>query len=274
MSLTRLAVRIAAVQALRGSTLAEGRVYDSSTSPLDAVLQEQPLPFLMVTTDSHERAVTGLDLSHGDDGLDLVIETAIASRVVIPAIAPGDTEAVEITIPNTDAGLEFTLDLIEAQVARALTARDTAWSRVFCALVPRIVRRTSRRGASAENGLRFAARQIVLSCDPLADPTPGPEGEVARAGSAWALFFDTLEATPELAALSPIFRQEIIGGAATWDFIRRSMGISAETVDALGLAPLVLDDAGAEIVLVEADAVDEDGGTLILTEQAADEQGV
>lgn len=271
MSIIRLAVRIAAVHALRDATLAEGRVYDSSTTPLEATLREQPQPFLMVTTDAHERSVTERDLGHGEDTLELVIEAAIASRVTVQM--PDGSAVPSITIPNTDAGMELTLDLIEAQVGRALQYQGTEWSRVFGLLVPRITRRLSRRGASAEDGLRFAARQIVLTCDPLADPVPG---EALPPGGAWAAFLAAVEADADLAALAPVLRLHIEGAAApTWQGIAALLGSSMTTVDAIGLAPLVLSNAGAAVEVEQITAEPEGpGDDLVLTEAAADAQGV
>lgn len=254
MSLTRLAVRVAAVHALRGMTLAEDRVYDSSLTPLDTAIKEQPLPFLMVTTDMHEREVTGRDLSHGEDMLDLVIEVAIASRVTVRT---GDGEEDQIVIPNTDAGMEITLDLIEAQIASALTWHQTPWAGIFGALVPRIIKRSSRRGASAEDGNKFAARQIVLTCDPLADPITG---QPIPAGLAWDRFLTAVEGDEDLAPLAPVLRLHIEGAEVpTWEAIGRALAIPIETVDALGLAPAVLSDTGDPVVLTEI-VTDDQGG--------------
>jgi hypothetical protein len=269
MSLSRLAVRIAAVQALRDMTLAEGRVYDSSTTPLDAAIRAQPLPFLMVTTDMHDREITGRDLSHGDDTLDLVIEVAIASRVTVKT---GEGDEDQIVIPNTDAGMEITLDLIEAQIASALTWHKTEWAVVFAALVPRITKRQSRRGASAEDGNRFAARQIVISCDPLADPVTG---QPIPSGGAWDQFLTAVEADENLAPLSPVLRLHIEGAEVpTWEAIGRALAISPETVGALGLAPSVLSSAGDAVPLDEVVAAQDGADDLSLTDQAAEDQGV
>lgn len=269
MSLTRLAVRIAAVHALRDMTLAEGRVYDSSLTPLDAAIKEQPLPFLMVTTDMHDREVTGRDLSHGEDTLDLVIEVAIASRVTVKT---GEGEEDQIVIPNTDAGMELTLDLIEAQISSALTWHQTTWAGIFGALVPRIIKRSSRRGASAEDGNKFAARQIVLTCDPLADPITG---QPIPEGLAWDRFLTAIEGDADLAPLAPVLRLHIEGAVVpTWEAIGRSLAISPEVVDALGLAPAVLSDAGAAVQMDEVIAAQDGAEDIALTEQAADDQGV
>lgn len=247
MSLTRLAVRIAAIETLRGVTLAEGRVYDSSTTPLDAAIKQQPLPFIVVTTDTDEREITGKDLSNGDAQLELVIEVAIASRVTVRV--GDDQDEDQIVIPNTDEGLEITLDLIETQIVNALTHHRTPWANVFSALVPRMLRRLSRRGGSAEDGSRFAARQIVLTIAPIADPTVG---QPIPMGGSWAKFFAAIDADPDLSHLSPLLRFHIAGDEVpTWEQISRLMGISAETVAALGVAPIVINDDGSAPIVTE-----------------------
>ena len=177
MSLARLAMRIAAARALRGATLAEERVHDSAIAPIDQTIAEERQPILIVTTDDHEMEVTGRDLFHGDVSCDLVIEAAIAARVEVAG------EESVITIPHTDEGMELALDLMEHQVMAALTRERSDWSHVWMKLVPRISRRLSRRGASVEKGVRFAARQIVLTCDLIEAPT---DGATIAAGTAWA----------------------------------------------------------------------------------------
>ena len=164
MSLSRLAMRVAAARALKGATLAEARVFDSAVDPIDQTIAETRQPILIVTTDDHEVEVTGRDLGHGNISCDLVIEAAIASRVELNT-PDGDGGEVTIAIPHTDEGMELALDVMEHQVMAALTRERSDWSRVWMKLVPRVSRRLSRRGASVEKGVRFAARQIVLTCD-------------------------------------------------------------------------------------------------------------
>ena len=82
MSLTRLVMRLAAARALKDRTLAGARVFDSAVDPIDQTIAAQRLPLLVLTTDEHELDVTGRDLGSGTHRCDLVIELAIASRVV------------------------------------------------------------------------------------------------------------------------------------------------------------------------------------------------
>ena len=63
MSLTRLAMRLAAARALLDSTLAGDRVFDSAVDPIDQTIAEPRQPILVLTTDEHELAVTGETLA-------------------------------------------------------------------------------------------------------------------------------------------------------------------------------------------------------------------
>jgi len=163
MSLVRLGVRIAAVMAITDATFAEDRVYDSEILSIDTLVSKDPKPFITVTTDDDETDVTGRDLLSGNRSLDLVIECIFAGKL------DGET----VSIPETDAGMEITLDLMQRQVTRALSSEENVWSLDFKKLAVIITKMASRRGASAENGVRFAARQIVLTIDPMNDPDYG-----------------------------------------------------------------------------------------------------
>ena len=234
MSLARLATRIAAARALRGATLAENRVYDSAIAPIDQTIAEERQPILIVTTDDHEMEVTGRDLFHGNVSCDLVIEAAIAARVDVSA---GDDGEIAITIPHTDEGMELALDLMEHQVMAALIRERSPWSRVWMKLVPRISRRLSRRGASVEKGVRFAARQIVLTCDLIEAPS---DGAAIAAGTAWVDLLSVMEEDTDLAPISRMLRAEIEGSPlADWRRTANMLGIHLETADAIGLGPVL-----------------------------------
>ena len=233
MSLARLAMRIAAARALRGSTLAEGRVYDSAIASIDQTIAEERQPILIVTTDDHEMEVTGRDLFHGNVSCDLVIEAAIAARVEVPA---GDDGESMIAIPHTDEGMELALDIMEHQIMAALTRERSNWSRVWMKLVPRVSRRLSRRGASVEKGVRFAARQIVLTCDLIEAPS---DGAAIADGTAWADLLDVMASDADLAPIAAMLRSEIEGDPlADWRRAANMLGIHLKTADAIGLGPL------------------------------------
>jgi hypothetical protein len=265
MSLTRLVMRLAAARALLDRTLAGPRVFDSAVDPIDQTIAETRQPLIVVTTDEHALDVTGRDLNSGAHRCDLVIEIAIASRVEVPAT---DDEGGQITIaiPHTDEGMELTLDIMEHQVARALNRDDNAWSRVWMMLVPRITRSLSRRGASAENGVRFAARQLVLTCDLVDTPVAG--GTIAP-NSAWGEVLSLMEADPDLASIAGLLRAETEGTPlADWRRAAEALGIPLEVADQIGIGP-VMDLRGLDPQVATAVFVDDArvGGDMILAEE-------
>jgi len=261
MSLARLAMRVAAARAVKGVTLAEDRVFDSAIDPIDLTIAENRSPILIVMTDEHETLPVGRDLFHADVSCDLIIEAAIASRVEIEGEA-------SITIPHTDEGMELVLDMMEHQVIAALTRERSGWSRVWMKLVPRVKRRLSRRGASAEGGVRFAARQIVLSCDLIEAPT---DGAAIVAGSTWADVLAVMEADEALEPIADLLRLTIEGAeVAEWKRAANMLGIHQATANAIGLGP-VLDEgddpAEVEVMVVTGDI------SATLDDEAATEQG-
>ena len=240
MSLTRLAMRLAAARALLDRTLAGPRVFDSAVDPIDQTIAEQRQPLIVLTTDEHELDVTGRDLGSGNHRCELVIEIAIASRVEVPA-SDGDGGQITIAIPHTDEGMELTLDIMEHQVVRALNRDDNAWSRVWMMLVPRITRSLSRRGASAENGVRFAARQLVLSCDLVETPV---SGGAVTSNSAWGQLLTLMDADTALAGIASLLRAEIEGELTDeWHRAAEALGVPLEVVNQIGIGPVADLDA-------------------------------
>ena len=265
MSLSRLALRIITSRALRGATLADTRVFDSAVDPIDMqVGTGNRDPFLVVYTDDHTRQITGRDLFHGDDSADLVIEAAVAAAV---SLEGDDGESVDI--PPTDAGMEIILDLLGHQVLTALTGERTAWSSLFNRFVLSVEKVTSRRGASAESGVRFAARQITITCNVVADPIAGDD-----LSALWSDFLGAVAADPQIDNLELIIRHAITnGGPMTgWRAAGAALGLSDETTGEIGLVS-VTDESGDPVGLDEA-VLDGMGEELVVDEQALDDAGV
>jgi len=270
VSLTRLAMRLAASRALLNRTLAGARVFDSAVDPIDQTIADTRQPLIVLTTDEHEVEITGRALGSGNNRCELVIEMAIASRVEVPA-RDGEGEQITIAIPHTDEGMELTLDMMEHQIVSALNRDDNEWSRVWMKLVPRITRRLSRRGASAENGVRFAARQLVLACDLVDEPIPG---STTGAGTAWGDVLTAMDADAALAPIAGMLRAMIVDNALPeWEQTAQMLGIPLSVLDQLGDLP-VLDEDG-DPVLIDAVVMDEEGDreTVLEAEMAEAEDG-
>lgn len=192
MSLVALAMRLTLCQALSGKTLAGEAVYDSNVVDLDKLIEkDQTKLVITIATDEQEGTLDGFAYDLSDRRLDLVIEIAAAQGIRVEIEAQGDDppeEAVMAEIKPSDAGLEMTVDLIARQVMATMQGGDSWAADLFRTVALKPVKFTSKRGAGWEKGPRFAARQIVITYEPLAEPALGiaPYGCWARLAAALA----------------------------------------------------------------------------------------
>lgn len=229
MSLSRLAVRLAAVQSILNATLAGSRVFDSRIAPFDFMNAEDRKPLVIVLTDDDNSEIMGRDTVAGQRSLDLVIEIAVAKPVMM------EGGVTDIEIPDTDNGYELILDILEAQIEKALRVYPGTWPDIFRSLVSRYRNTVSRRTADQQKGIKFAARQIIYTIEPLADP---PADRAAETGSVWKRFVDALAATPDLAAVAPIFAAEMSAGTLLeWQKAQADLGLTDAEIRGIGLSP-------------------------------------
>jgi hypothetical protein len=235
MSIIRPILRMCAVAALRERTLAEGRVFDSDNTPLAEALIREPeeaKPYITVYTDEDTRpGVSGRDIYAAERNLSLVLEIGAASAVVTGKLG------VMLQIPATDAGLELSVDIVESQALAALVGDpESRWGELFRRMVLRIERVQGQRGGSAERGSRWAARQIILICDVIADAPPGvPQPAVVRD------FLAAARAAPSelgLAGAAEIIERALDPTVAlTWRQAQAWLGLTEQGVRATGIAP-------------------------------------
>lgn len=137
MSLARLALRLAAIEALCPAanistgpypTLAGNQVYDSRITPIadadgwrEFLASIEGQPVVTVYTEEHETDPTSGEYPADRDIVDLVVETLIASAGEIETANPdGTTSKIgSLDAAVTDAQREAALDTLEAQI-RAL----------------------------------------------------------------------------------------------------------------------------------------------------------
>lgn len=244
MGLIRFAVRQCAAMALRNMTLAEDRVFLSLIDPISTKIQESRAPMLIVNTDDHRIEADGRDMTGGEHRLDIVIEAVIAARVVTDG-KDGAGQSVTVNIIEADSGLDLTLDILEHQITRALLS-DKSWAVLFRRFVMSVSSRLSRRGADA-SGVRWAARQITITCDTLAEPVGG---ESLAPGSVWGDFVAALEGDATLSPIAPLIRGVIDGDAREWARGAAMLNISQDMAVEAGFGPLVTTPQG-EPVLVQ-----------------------
>lgn len=232
MSLSRAAARIAARYALLGETLAEDRVYDSAISPLDVTVEQDRKPLAIVMTDDDGLEIEGRDMTHGERKCELVIVIAVTGAMEV------DSDGVAVSLMASDAGLDLALDILEHQVLRVLQEGVSPWAGAFRAMSPRTEMLQSRRGGG-DDGIKFAARQIVVSCDLIDVPDAGAP---VVPGSSWDTFLTVAGAEPATQETANLMRSLIEGQPLDeWERARRALGVSDET--SIGLGPVIIADS-------------------------------
>lgn len=257
MSLSRLAIRLAAVKALAGRTLAGAAVSDSEVSAIDVAAADKKQPFIAVYADDGEFRCSGRDLMAGEGMFSLAIEIGVTSRMryKLDPQADGEGDLVDALVPS-DALMEMTLDLIARQIALALADPGNEWADIWRRLVTKIGRVRTRRGASADKLLRFAGRQLEIDVHPLADPPCGK----APAG-VWRdlLVLIEADADPAFRALAAPIRATIAGEApaSDWSIDQAQLALTGGEAASMlltqpeGVGPedtiiVAIGDAGAE----------------------------
>jgi len=240
MSITRTLLRLLCAEAIKGKTLAGSNVFDSNIDPIAVAVAETNIPVVLVYTDDDQIEVTGRDIRGGTRTLELVIEIAVASEITDGAI----------TIPKTDFGLEWSIDIMEHQIDVALLGGQTEWSQAFMKLVPAIKQKASRRGGSSLQGVRYAARQIILTLEPISDPDFGrPVNNALPFGAALVM----IEANADTKDIGGLIRTTLEGGAVTeLQATIARIGMSRDGAIAMGLEEISLVPM-PEIEITESD---------------------
>ncbi|WP_449255185.1 hypothetical protein [Bosea sp. (in: a-proteobacteria)] len=236
MSLTAFAIRTCLWRALYGRTYAETRVHDSDVQPIAEMLSADPLPFLIVSTDDDIAEVEGHRFSEAGRKLDVVIEIVVAA--VHNVGGEGDPD-YKLIIPATDDGFETTVNFIGRQAMRVMQADDSVWADLFRSFTPGAKRMVSKRGA--ETKPRYAARQIVVTCDTLCEPAFGEEP-----ADEWARLIAAMQDDTILAPYAPVLAAEIRGEVLPdWKRLQAALGATRAGVSALGLGSLLPGEAPA-----------------------------
>jgi len=244
MSLVRVALRISAVEALKGRTLVDGNVLDSQIGALDVAANgslhtPQEKPFISVYTDD-AKVTDGLELrSLTKSGkVDIFFEAGIATSHVVTDAATDESVIYE-GVPATDANFEFHLDLTMRQIADTLADPDNDWSAIFNSLVLGFGQSQRSRASGDTNGVRLAAHQLKLTVDAVADPV---RGMPLKANSPLARFFAKCETelvsrSPDMGRKIALMRAQISGDADELQAAMRRYGMIYSEADAMLMTP-------------------------------------
>ncbi|MCG6115101.1 MAG: hypothetical protein MEQ84_07865 [Mesorhizobium sp.] len=269
MSLARIGLRIAAVEALKGKTQVGGNVLDSQIAALDigadgALRTDQEKPFIAVYTSGavHE----------GDDDLRSMLGNGLTEIEFEMGIAATMTEtdpetgASEIVggLPATDPAYEFHLDMVARQIADTLNDPDSEWADIFRGLIVRIAKIEHARTSSGHIGVRLAGRQVRLTALLIDDPM---KGEALPPDAPFAKLIARLaaHASPVRRAQGVMMEAAISGSNKPWEIVQRRLGMNADELFNLGLGPLMQDE-DREAPDVELATLDLDGSGSVEVE--------
>lgn len=232
---SRIALRIATIEALKGETSVADNVLDSQIGALDVAADgslrtDQEKPFISVYVEAGKsEGGTGLRALHRGGATDLVLEFGITAAMTEIDPDTGSGEIIGMGIPATDAAFEFYLDVLGRQILDALTDPQNEWAEIWRGLSRTVLKSERRRMSDQRTGTRIAAHQLIVTLDLLPDPL---FGEALAPGSIWKRFLDKAEDHPWKATLAGL-----IGTVqGSLDTIRRRNGLTLEEARALALA--------------------------------------
>lgn len=245
MSLARIALRIAAVEALRGKTLVGDNVLDSPNGALDvqadgSLRTEEERPFVSVYTDDGTvEDVTGRSLVENGRVV-LVIEAGISMAMTQLDEENGTSTIVGVQVPASDPSFEFYLDVVERQVADALNDPDSAWAEIYRGLHTRVVKVEKGGRRNTDDGQRLAGHQMRITLDLIDDPV---RGEALPADAPFARFLAALNASDrsEHTAQAATLNTLLGAAEADWRVLQRRHGLTASELFTLGRGPIPQD---------------------------------
>ncbi|CDZ43094.1 Hypothetical protein NGAL_HAMBI1146_58670 [Neorhizobium galegae bv. officinalis] len=229
-----MAVRIAAVQALRGKTLVGDNVLDSEIGALQVdadgnLRTDEDTPFLAIYTDAATTRDIDIDIrSFSVNGVtEILFETGITAAMTETDAATDETKLIGLGIPATDRSFELFLDLVDRQIGDVLNDPANEWAGIFRNLVQRFVKIDRARTSGAADGTRLAGHQTKVSALLVNDPVAG---EAIRSTGAIGKFFaKAAELTePEIVTQLAAMRAQIEGSGVAWATPVRRRGLTQE----------------------------------------------
>jgi hypothetical protein len=172
VSLLRTVIRSTAVGALRDQTWAQERVADSSMTPIAQAVYGGPAkPYICVYTDRDDISpvIAKAEVYNGQTRmLQLTLEIGVASAIRDP------TGKLGLVIAATDEGMEIACDVTAHQALAALIGNpQSIWGDLFKQTCRKVHRILTVRGGQSGQGVKYAARRIVVVMSTIFDAAPG-----------------------------------------------------------------------------------------------------
>jgi hypothetical protein len=195
MSLVMMALRIAAVQALKsGGTLVGDHVLDSQISAIDLTADgnlssDQERPFIAVYTETAKSDDLGSTGLRANGQIELTFNCGVSLTMAQSNKDTGVSEIIE-GLPATDPQFEAILDIVGCQICRVLVDASNPWSQVFGGFVSKYVSLARLRSSGDASRVRLACGQLKITVEAFADPAAGA---VFAEGSHWPKFLELME---------------------------------------------------------------------------------
>ncbi|MBX8803214.1 hypothetical protein HBA92_21025 [Ochrobactrum sp. MR28] len=241
MSLIRIAVRTAAVLALKGSTLVGDNVLDSEIGAIDinddgTISITDGRPFIAVYSDASFSAAPNTDLRAlvTNGNTEIVFETGVTAQMV-ETNEQGESVITGIGIADTDRDMERSLDLIVRQICVTLTDPNNAWSQIFLALTGGFTDIQRARIGTAAGGLKRVGQQVKIKASLVADPVWGNPVKPESAFGRFLSKLDTLN-DPEFIDLARLIRAQLGGPSDEAEINQRRYGLTFDEMNAMLLA--------------------------------------
>lgn len=240
------------VRALMGNTWAGSRVFDSPSQPADMRAETEREPFIAIYVDDADLVFLpegGGMVAPEPFMIRLVIEVGVVSPRAFgeeQGEAPGGGTVTSLNA--TDEGLEAQIGFITRQVQQTLltTKSTNEWAELWRVLTGGQIHRLEiRRGGQGDEDRgprpRFASRVSTYHLSTLADPVRGVVLDADELEyEFWRDFLDLCEREDEMQGLGEIVRAHLespSGALPEWRMAQKYLGVSRETIRALGIAP-------------------------------------
>lgn len=233
MSINRILTRMSVVTALNNfmqqpwPTFAGPNIFDSKIEPVEDMAKDRAFPCCVVYTDYDKDHWNKGAKAQAERSMTVTLELLIVQAAKVTN--EGELASYQLDCPVTDSEIENSLDFLEAQIFRALTA-DNVSANCFNYLCSSYTSVISRRGASIEGGQRLAARQITLEMkanrDPVAGVIPAPVAE----------YLDRIETFRDFRERVPEIRDFMIAGlnATQGELVESVFGYTNKVLEAIG----------------------------------------
>lgn len=242
--LVSMALRMAVRYTLLNQTGAMARVIDSPIDPVTAILDQsdvEPRPLIAVYVQEVSGDPKGRELSSTEQKLEIVIWTYLTPAKTIV----GDDIELEVR----ESGAAIALDIVGAQINRALRFSTSAWRPIIYEIAHSVEKVITRPVlVEIDGGVRIPASELIISCKTVPEPKFG-----APLSGVWLAIDTAMRATAETAGIANLVKNLIEGptGLPGW---KVAMGESAFTVAearAIGIAPLDATETGEPSLLDE-----------------------